>query len=282
MFSLDQLEHLAAFADYGTLSQTAKILHLSQPALSRSMQKLEDELRIPLFDRSKNKIVLNENGVLAAEYAKKILNLSQDMATRLRLFDQSRLTITVGSCAPAPIWELTPLLYDLYPDMPISVELKSDEYLIQSLMNHIYDLVATSIPIEKEGVSCTKYTEEHLCFSLPANHPLAGRSSLCFQDLDGEHILLRARLGAWQDIPRRKMPHAQFHIIEEWSFYNENTRMAALPTFATELSQKHMHPLTDRAIIPIADSEAHMNYYLSYLTGRVQKIWSLLHFLAIL
>ena len=71
MFELYQLEQLLAVAKCGTLSNAAEQLHISQPALSRSMQRLENEIQVPLFIRRKNKIELNENGKLAVEYAKK-------------------------------------------------------------------------------------------------------------------------------------------------------------------------------------------------------------------
>lgn len=71
MFEFYQLEQLIAFAECGTLSGAAEKLLLSQTALSRSMQRLENEIQVPLFIRHKNKIELNENGVLAVEHAKK-------------------------------------------------------------------------------------------------------------------------------------------------------------------------------------------------------------------
>ena len=90
MFELHQLEQLITVAECGTLSAAAEELHLSQPALSRSMQKLEAELQVPLFTRHKNKIELNENAEMAVDYARKILWQSQDMIDHLRAFDLSR------------------------------------------------------------------------------------------------------------------------------------------------------------------------------------------------
>ena len=46
----------------GTLSEAAEILHLSQPALSRNIKKLEEDLGLTLFERTKNKLSLNKNG----------------------------------------------------------------------------------------------------------------------------------------------------------------------------------------------------------------------------
>ena len=75
MLTLEQLEQLVAVADYGTLSAAAEALHISQPTLTRSMQKLETEFAVPLFIRSKNKLTFHENGVLATEQARRILCL---------------------------------------------------------------------------------------------------------------------------------------------------------------------------------------------------------------
>lgn len=61
-FELYELRQLITFAETGTLSETAEILHLSQPALSRNMKKLEEDLGLTLFERTKNKLSLNKNG----------------------------------------------------------------------------------------------------------------------------------------------------------------------------------------------------------------------------
>lgn len=163
MFELYQLKQLIAFADCGTLSKAAEALHLSQPALSRSMQKLEDEFQAPLFERQKNKIELNENGRLAVDCARKLLEQSQNMIEWVRLHDQCSHTLYVGSYAPSLLWELAPFLADLYPDMAISAQVMPEESLISGLQNHIYQIGLTSIPVNAPGISCLNY------FDLPAS-----------------------------------------------------------------------------------------------------------------
>lgn len=83
MFELTQLEQLIAFSECETLSKTAEILLISQPALSRSMQKLESDIGVTLFDRTKNKISLNDNGHMAVEYAKQIISDSHNMIKQI-------------------------------------------------------------------------------------------------------------------------------------------------------------------------------------------------------
>lgn len=65
------LEELVAFNKYQTLALAAEHLGLSQPAITRGMKKLEEELGLKLFDRTPNKITLNETGKFAAEKQRK-------------------------------------------------------------------------------------------------------------------------------------------------------------------------------------------------------------------
>ena len=83
MVELKQLKQLISFKKYRTLSKAAENLYISQPALSRSIQKLEKTLGVELFDRKKNKMELNENGKTVIQYAEKILNLVDEMEEKV-------------------------------------------------------------------------------------------------------------------------------------------------------------------------------------------------------
>ena len=260
MFELYQLEQLLAVAECGTLSGAAERLHLSQPALSRSMQRLEAELQVQLFDRQKNKIELNENGRMAVEYAQQIIGRSRDMIGRIQAFDRSRRTILVGSCAPAPLWEIPPLLSDLYPDRTISSEMRENEVLLQGLRDGVYQLIVLPCPVEEDGLICVKYGEEHLFFSLPPAHPLSGSGSLHLRDLDGEVMLLRSRLGFWNRVTDEKMRNTRF-LVQEDSAFDELVKPSALPCFTTDLAIRREGHMPNRVEIPIVDEEAHVSYY---------------------
>ena len=60
MLDFDDLEQLTAFARCGTLSAAAEELHISQPTITRTMQRLEDDFGAPLFVRSKNSIGMKQ------------------------------------------------------------------------------------------------------------------------------------------------------------------------------------------------------------------------------
>lgn len=260
MFELYQLEQLLAVAACGTLSNAAEQLHISQPALSRSMQRLEAELQVSLFTRQKNKIELNENGRMAVDYARKIMEQSQDMISRIQAFDRSQRTILFGACAPAPLWEIPALLSDLYPEMTISSEIRENDVLLQGLREDVYQLIVLPFPVDEPGMICAKYGEEHLFFSLPPAHPLSGSKALYMKDLNGETMLLRNRLGFWRELTVRKMPDTRFLEQEDVAF-DELVKFSALPSFATDLWLNREGNHVNRVNIPILDEEANVSYY---------------------
>ena len=194
MVTLTQLEELLHFAECGTLSGAAEKCHISQPALSRSMQKLEDDFGVPLFNRGKNRTALNACGRLAAEGARRIISGVQGVLENVRALDRRLRTISVGSCAPAPLWDIVPLLAALYRDRTISTELREDHELISGLATENNRLAVLTEPVRGHGLVSRKYGEEHLMFSLPVIPLPAGKA--CVSAISTVRPYLSARASA--------------------------------------------------------------------------------------
>ena len=192
MPELYQLRQLLAVSERGTLSAAAEQLHISQPALTRSMQKLEEEYGVPLFDRTKNKITLNEAGALAVEQAARVIDAVRTMDERMNAYARSLTTITIGSCAPAPMWILSAELNHLFPEMTISFEMREPEALLPALDAGQYQLVITDAPIETGGVLWRRFVSEQLYIALPPAHPLAKKEGVYLSELAGQTMLLYA------------------------------------------------------------------------------------------
>lgn len=262
MLELYLLRQLAAFKEYGTLSEAAERLYLSQPALSRNMRKLEEEIGVPLFVRSRNKLELNENGILTAELAMKALSEIDSIARQVRDFDRSRRTISLGACAPAPIWKLTPLLLQLYPTMTIQTEITEETELLEGLHNGHYQLIVLHFQPEDKHYISTACGTEKLFFSLPQTHRLANENVLSFSDLDGESFLLMSEIGFWHDMAVRKMPYSRFLIQNDRFTFDEIVNASVLPSFSTDTANEFFGSSTDRMQIPIKDEEAEVRYFL--------------------
>ena len=262
MIELYQLEQFVAVARYGTLSRAAEELHTSQPVLSRTMQKLEEELQVQLFERQKNKLTLNPNGEMAVQCAEKVLEEARRMVEQVRAFDRSQRTILIGSCAPVPLDGLFPTLSRCCPDMTITSEMREDPVLLDGLRNGTYTLaVLTADPMD-ESLYCQWYGEEQLYLSLPPAHPLANyREGVWLKDIDGERMLLHANTGFWRKWTEKMLPSTDFLLQQNFEDFAELVSSSVLPAFSSDVMIRRYREDDHRVKIPILDPEAHVDYY---------------------
>lgn len=267
MLELYQLEQLMAIARCKTFSGAARELYISQPALSRSMQKLEKELGFPLFEHGKNKVSLTPTGELAVSYAREILRRVKEMQSQLAIYHKTRNTITIASCAPAPLWELVPLLGERYPDMAVASELNdSTETLTANLYDGVSRIIVTTEPLEKGGICCVPFMEEHLFLAVPKGHELAGRRKIFLKDLKDLTVILHSRIGFWYDLCKREMINPNFIMQENFEQFLTLSASSTLPFFVTDVSEKRFNRTGgQRALVHILDPEANVTFYCSAL-----------------
>ena len=269
MIELNQLEQLIYIAENKTISKAAKELLISQPALSRSMQRLESDLGVELFD--KNKIVLNKNGELAVKHAQKIIKSIQTMINDVQDYDQSFHRISIATCSPAPMWDIEPLIKELYPQITIQTAVINKKDLLTKLKEKEYHLVITPEYIDDSQYFCIPYVEEDLLLSLPLNHPLANKKEIKFNDLDGQTMLLYSNIGFWHDLHMQKTPKTRYLLQDERLTFNEIVKASTLPSYTSNLSIKREGKMSDRVILPINEEEAHVTYYVVMLKKNKKK-----------
>lgn len=264
MPELNQLHQLVMIAETGTISKAAEIIHISQPALTRSIQKLESEWNVTLFDRQKNKVTLNQTGKLAVQYARRVLDDVEQMTSHVQAFERSLRTIFIGSCAPAPILELLSLLAERFSGMTISSETTVPEILLPELLKNNYQIIITRQPIESPGILCQKFCTEQLFLTIPPAHPLANRTNgIYLDDLAGETMLLFKDIGIWKELVDSKMSQTNFILQEQDDAFSALIQASALPAFATNLTIKNRGGRQNRTVIPILDPEATITFYCS-------------------
>lgn len=268
MIDLHELRQFTAFADCGTLSEASKILHLSQPALSRSMKNLEADLGIPLFVRRKNKLELNENGKYVLTLARELLTDADSLVLKARIFDRRSRTISLGVCAPAPSWLIAPLLSSLYPDRLLQTEITDDDKLLSGIADGSYQLIV--LPYRPDGGQyfVKECGRETLMFALPKEHRFARRKSLSFSEMNGENMLLMNDIGFWNFVQTEKMPDSRFLTQTDRFSFVELLKTSVLAAFTTDLAGKYLDTDKDlsgieRVNISISDPEASVTYYLT-------------------
>ena len=264
MPELNQLYQLVTIADAGTISKAAEWIHISQPALTRSIQKLESEWEVALFNRKKNKVVLNKTGELAVQYARRILNDVENMTKVIQAYEKSLRTISIGSCAPGPTFRLYPLLAERFPGMTISTEMRESDVLLPEFEKNTYQIIITEYPVEAPDILCRKFCTEDLFLTVPPAHPLANKSDGIFlEDLAGETMLLYHEIGVWQNLTKTKMSQTNFILQDQDDAFHALMQVSALPAFVSNLTLEHTKRPQNRLVIPVLDPEAHITFYCS-------------------
>lgn len=262
MLNLEELKQLIAFSEMGTLSKVAETYHISTPSVTRSMRHIEEYFGVSLFSRSKNRIELNETGQAAVSYGKKLLEEAEQMTRQVRLVDEKQKTVTIKSCAPAPLWELLKEMNKIHRGKKISSQICKNEEVMRYIEKDECDLAI--LPFEREMPHWKKklWMKEQLYVCVTAQHVLADRKKLYFSELNGFNFLLRSELGFWDSLCREKMPASKFLVQTEDAVFDELVRESSLPCFTTDYILEVENPYPERVIIPIEDEEAKITFYL--------------------
>lgn len=173
----------------------ADLLFISQPTLSRHIQELENELGIPLFDRSTHRISLTEGGKLFLPYANQALSLYSEFMTAINRYTEDlRGVLRVGS-----VWEMQQYgIVDLinqwcqnYPNIPLKISEGTSAELIAMLNQDEIDFafIRDDFPETYIEYKRIKLSSDNLVCLLPLEHPLGKRNNLSVLDLKNENIL---------------------------------------------------------------------------------------------
>ena len=256
------LEQLVAFSEEKTLSKAAEKLHISQPALSNSMKKIENIIGVKLFNRTKNRIELNDTGKVAVKYAKQAIKSNHDILTKTREFANNIQEINLGSCTRfIENWTI-PLIQDLYPTTKIQNNVQEDLQLIKNLKNKKYNLIVTHSLPDEDNFYSQHYFDEQILLTLRKSDPLAKKNSLSFQDLNGMTILAAQEAGFWLERFKTNIKNLTLLPQATMSSLDELVHGSTLPVFnSTRAIQDYPDP-PRKVSRPISDPAALASYYL--------------------
>ena len=166
---IDKMDYIFAIAKEQNLTRAAKRLFVAQSTLTMYLNRVESELGIKLFDRSKTPILPTPAGELCIEELKKIRQIEARLSVRLQQMAHPEETLNVGiglmhSAAWMP--RLLPLFHELYPDVSINLIEQGDELLLQSLQTNDADVVIGGMPVGNQDAA-VKLALEQLLLIVP-------------------------------------------------------------------------------------------------------------------
>lgn len=190
---LMQLEYFIETARREHISKTAEALNLTQPALSKSISRLEEDLGVKLFDREGKNIRLNQYGRVALRYAEQIIYNIGDMRAEIEEMKGGMAgALRIGSSFPAqePNWLLTGIRDFSFanPDVSVSLRQLPPEELLTALQERQIDLAVSSEPIQAQDIHWREMFSESMGIILSQDHPLAKQKTLSMAHLINERF----------------------------------------------------------------------------------------------
>lgn len=197
---LDLLESFAAVVELTSLNQAAKRLNISQPALSRQVAKLEEELGVELFIRNGKRLELTRVGQITYEFAIDIRNRQLDFLKSIASFKaEGQSSITIGASLTT-LQTTLPLFIssfvEKHPDAKLKAVTGKTHEIISLVREQSIDLGIVADAIREPGLMCIPLFADHLQLVLPRRHPLASIRNWTMSRLDGLPMLLFSK-GNW-------------------------------------------------------------------------------------
>ena len=279
---LTQLEYFAKVAESNSMTQAAKELYISQPALSRAISSLEDELGIRLLKRSNQGIALTGNGQTIYEDIKSILSdisITQNKWRTLTIpKDQLEGNLKIIACplmCNVLVSNIFDSFYSTYTNLKLSLEEISShadfpDLLIEKNCNIGLNLYTDSTKdnifylAKKYKMQVCPLAEDSLELFINVNNPLAKKDKITIEDL--KSIPLVSTYNSYEDF----VPLFSSHFSDSYFYQFNNSanciRIIAHDKAATMYSRANIYYLEKENIISrhIEDIDVTFHYYLIY------------------
>ncbi|WP_313807039.1 LysR family transcriptional regulator [Flavobacterium sp.] len=192
--TITQLYYVLAVAEHKNFTLAAEKCFVTQPTLSMQIQKLEEELDILIFDRSKKPIQLTEIGEKIVAQARSIVNESdriKDIVDQQKGFFGGDFKIGI---IPTVMPTLLPMFLTnftkKYPKINLIIEELTTEEIIKRLKNGQLDAAIAATPLEEDSIKEIVLYYEPFVGYFPETHSNYGKTEIEIDDLDLDNVLL--------------------------------------------------------------------------------------------
>ncbi|MBZ9731274.1 LysR family transcriptional regulator [Salegentibacter sp. JZCK2] len=192
--TITQLHYVLAVAEHKNFTKAAQKVFVTQPTLSMQIQKLEEELDVQIFDRTKKPIQLTETGQKIVQQARNIVNESdriKDIVDQQKGFVGGIFKLGV---IPTVMPTLLPMFINnfikKYPKVKLKIEELNTEAIIERLKEGHLDAAIAATPLELPGIKENVLYYEPFVGYIPNSHRLHNNEKIEVNDLDIDDMLL--------------------------------------------------------------------------------------------
>ncbi|MHB8628393.1 MAG: LysR substrate-binding domain-containing protein [Aggregatilineales bacterium] len=191
-------------AEMGSFSRAADSLFISQPAVSKRVQELEESLGVSLLDRSGRMVRLTEAGQILYRYSQQIFAAERAAESALsQLRDLSQGHLSVGASNTIGTYLLPALLgqfHDQYPGIHLSMEVGNTQQMIDQLRHKPLDIAFVEAPVAAPDLVVTPWKNDRLVVIAATDHHLAAQSVVSLENLTREVFVMREPGSGTRDV----------------------------------------------------------------------------------
>ena len=192
--TLRDLEYVTAVAEHRHFGKAAQACHVSQPALSTQIRKIEQVLGVELFERTNRSVMITEVGALIADQAKVVLEEAHKL---IALADPEKQPLTgtfrlgaIATLGPYLMPHLLGRLRSTYPQLSLLMKEGLTHQLIQDLKAGALDAALVSPTFQDESLKLIPLFFEPFWVAAPKDHPLLKKDRVTGRDLKPEQMVL--------------------------------------------------------------------------------------------
>ncbi len=194
---INKLKSFLLVSQYRSFSKAADILYCSQPAISKQIKSIEDELGVPLFNREGNKTSLTIQGKYFKQYAEEMVKLCENSKEHIRQIENlNEGTLFFGATNFIGIYIMPRLIKEfqnLYPNIKINMVIQSSRRLLEMIKRYEVEFIFLShyVDIGEKNYTIKNFCKDELVLIVNTNHRLAERSSCSLNDIKDELFITK-------------------------------------------------------------------------------------------
>ncbi|WP_341281575.1 LysR family transcriptional regulator [Paenibacillus sp. FSL H8-0537] len=197
---IEEMHMFAAIVEQSSMNKAAALLNLSQPALSRKIAKLEQDIGTQLFRRIGKRLELTPIGQMTYEYALELRQLHRRYLQKVADYESAgRTSITIGASLTTlqtTLPDFIKALNSSHPEFDIKAVTGKTHEIVTYVREGKADIGIVASRIEDAQLHCVPLFEDHLLLVLPKSMVVTDKGMLGIQDLNGLPILLFSK-GTW-------------------------------------------------------------------------------------
>lgn len=225
-----QLHYFVEVVKQKNMTKASEKLHISQPALSKAIKNLEEEMGMQLILRSNKTHQLTDAGLVVYEYALKIISQVEEMSTTLHdMTNLARGSINIG--LPPIIGSLyfpkvIAAFHKAYPNIHINIKEYGAAKVVKSVEDGEFEIGVAVLPLLDDTFHTFPLVQEELKLIVHESHPLAQKERVHMKDLKEEEFIFYSEEFALFEMMRKKFTQVGFepNIIfksSQWDFMIE-------------------------------------------------------------